>query len=214
MLTDPMPNAIVRSMTIPPQDRPRYLAEHLTELRQAFIRSLICTVIMIVLAFLKSDWLFEALLWPFQKTLAKFPELAHQVQSLQTLTPIEAFMVNMKLASIMGLVLASPFILWQAWGFSAPAMKSKERPALLMVFILGLFFFTGGVCFGYFIIIPLTMEFLMRYNLDYHFLPQWTLQGYFGFVVNFLLVFGCVFGSFGISCFGQYRGSHTGFFSP
>lgn len=62
-----------------------------------------------------------------------------------------------------------------------------------MVFCLGLFFFAGGLVFGYFVIVPLALQFLVQYNLAYHFIPQWTLQGYFSFVVNFLIVFGFLF---------------------
>ncbi len=180
-------------MPDPSSDRPKYLTEHLSELRQGLIKSSVYIVLGMALAFWKSEWLFDVLLKPFRDSLARFPEFSAQVHTLQTLTPIEAFMINMKLAAIVGMVLASPFILWQVWRFVAPALKPHERSGILMVFLLGLFFFLGGLAFGYFIIVPIAMRFLIQYNLDYHFIPQWTLQGYFGFVMNFLLVFGCVF---------------------
>jgi sec-independent protein translocase protein TatC len=180
-------------MPDPPTDRPQYLTEHLGELRQGLLRSSFFVLLGMVLAFWKSDLLFDILLKPFRDSLNHFPEFNAQVHTLQTLTPIEAFMVNMKLAAIVGVVLAAPFILWQIWRFVAPALKSNERGGILMVFLLGLFFFLGGLAFGYFVIVPIAMRFLIRYNLDYHFIPQWTLQGYFGFVMNFLLVFGFVF---------------------
>ncbi len=174
-------------------DRPKYLTDHLTELRQGLIKSLVFVFLGMALAFWKSDILFGVLLKPFRDSLAAFPEFNSQVHTLQTLTPIEAFMINMKLAAIVGVVLASPFILWQIWGVVAPALKPHERGGILMVFLFGLLFFLGGLAFGYFVIVPIAMRFLIQYNLDYHFIPQWTLQGYYGFVVNFLLVFGCVF---------------------
>jgi sec-independent protein translocase protein TatC len=180
-------------MSDPTADRPKYLVEHLGELRQGLLKSSVFVVLGVVVAFWKSELLFDFLLKPFRDALNLFPEFQTQVHTLQTLTPIEAFMVNMKLAAIVGLVLASPFILWQIWKFVAPALKPHEKGGILMVFLLGLFFFLGGLAFGYFAIVPIAMRFLIRYNLDYHFMPQWTLQGYFGFVMNFLLVFGFVF---------------------
>lgn len=180
-------------MPNPATDQPKYLVEHLAELRQRFKRCLVIVIVGMTVAFWKSGWLFEVLLRPFRKIQGQFPEFAAQVHSLQTLTPIEAFMINMKLAAIAGLVLASPFILREIWSFSVPALKANERGAVFMVFCLGLFFFGGGLAFGYFIIIPLALKFLVGYNLDYHFIPQWTLEGYFNFLVNFLLVFGCLF---------------------
>lgn len=174
-------------------DRPKYLAEHLDELRQRLLRCLVVAGLGMVAAFIKSDWLFEALLRPFRQIQAKFPEFAQQVHTLQTLSPIEAFMINMKFAALAGLILASPFFLREAWAFCVPALKPREKGAIFMVFCLGLFFFAGGLAFGYFVIIPLALQFLVQYNLDYHFIPQWTLQGYFSFVVNFLMVFGFLF---------------------
>jgi sec-independent protein translocase protein TatC len=180
-------------MTTNSTDKPRYVTEHLTELRRGLVKSLIAAGIGVIAAFWKSDWLFAALVGPFRAVLSKFPEMSGQVHTLQTLAPIEAFMINMKLATIAGMALASPFILREIWVFASPALKSNERFGLLMVFFLGLFFFSGGVAFGYFLVVPLALQFLVHYNLDYHFLPQWTLQGYFSFVLNFLLIFGLVF---------------------
>jgi sec-independent protein translocase protein TatC len=181
---------------MPPKEnlnRPQYLTDHLTDLRKALVHSLIAVVLGLCAAFLESEFLFGALLRPFKSVLEKFPAIGSQVHSLQTLTPAEAFMVNMKLAAIAGILLASPIILRELWFFVSPALKPNEKNAVLMVFSLGLFFFLGGIAFGYFFIVPISLEFLMRYNLYFNFVPQWTLQGYYGFVVNFLLIFGCVF---------------------
>ncbi|HUO58957.1 MAG TPA: twin-arginine translocase subunit TatC [bacterium] len=180
-------------MPEPFQDRPLYITQHLTELRKGIVHALIATGIGVGLAFWKSDWLFFALLQPFRSALEKFPEMKAQVHTLQTLAPIEAFMINMKLATVAGLALASPFILREIWVFASPALKSNERTGILMVFFLGLFFFGAGLAFGYYLIIPLALQFLIHYNLDYQFIPQWTLQGYFSFLMNFLLIFGLVF---------------------
>ena len=180
-------------MPEPIQDRPKYLTEHLSELRKGLMRSGLFALVGMALAFWRSDLLFVGLLKPFRDVLAKSGSSGVTVHGLQTLEPIEAFMVDMKLAAIVGLLLASPMILWQVWSFVSPALKPNERGAILAVFFLFLFFFFGGLAFGFFIIVPMALDFLIRYNLDYHFIPQWTLQGYFSFVVNFLLVFGLLF---------------------
>jgi sec-independent protein translocase protein TatC len=180
-------------MPEPVLDRPRYLSEHLSDLRRGLMRSLLVVTACLGLAFWRSDWLFEFLLYPYKSALAKFPEVSGQIHTLQTLTPVEAFMINMHLAAVAAIVLASPYILRELWVFASPALKAQERTAILLVFCSGLFFFLGGVAFGYFLVIPMSLEFLIRYNLEYSFAPQWTLQGYYGFVVNFLLIFGCVF---------------------
>ncbi|HVM32992.1 MAG TPA: twin-arginine translocase subunit TatC [bacterium] len=180
-------------MPLSPPDEPLRFSDHLGELRRMMIRLAAACGLGVVAAFLKSDWLFSALLRPFHQVLAKYPEFEAKVQGLQTLAPVEAFMINMKLATVAGLVLASPYALREIWVFAKPALKPSERQALLIVFSLGLFFFLGGVLFGYLVVIPLALQFLMNYNLSFHFIPQWTLEGYFNFVMNFLLVFGLVF---------------------
>lgn len=121
-------------------DRPRYLTEHLKELRTGFFRSLAALIVGTALAIWKSDWIFKALLFPFLSALAHYPAINSQVHTLQTLSPVEAFMINMKLAFAVGVVLASPFIFREIWIFASPALKQKERSAILMVFSFGLFF--------------------------------------------------------------------------
>jgi sec-independent protein translocase protein TatC len=175
------------------RDLPRYLTEHLKELRSGLIRSFIVIAAGTIAAFAMSGWIFKTLLHPFRNVLTCYPEIASQVHSLQTLSPVEVFMVNMKLAFILGVVLVSPFVLREIWIFCVPALKPRERSSILMIFTLGLFFFLAGLAFGYFVIIPLALRYLMWYNLIYHFVPQWTLEAYFGFVANFLLIFGFVF---------------------
>ncbi|HVZ81956.1 MAG TPA: twin-arginine translocase subunit TatC [bacterium] len=180
-------------MSEPVQDRPKYLTEHLSELRRALIRSGFFALAGMALAFWRSDLLFAWLLRPFLQVLSKPSAAVAHVHELQTLNPTEAFMVDMKLAAIAGILLASPFLLVQIWSFVSPALKAHERGAMLTVFILFLAFFFGGLAFGYYLIVPMALDFLIRYNLDFHFIPQWTLQGYFAFVVNFLLIFGFLF---------------------
>ncbi len=180
-------------MTKPSSDKPRYLFDHLLELRQVLFHGLAAITLGVGVAFWKSAFLFQILEGPYQRTLSHFSQSAAPLGPLKTLVPIEAFMINMKLATAAGIVLASPYILRRLWIFVVPALKPTERALILAVLILGLFFFTGGICFSYFLVIPLALEFLLKYNLDYQLIPQWTLQGYFDFTLNFSLVFGILF---------------------
>ncbi len=175
------------------KDQPRYFFDHFLELRRALIHSLVYLTLGVGLAFWKSALLFEILLRPLRTVMEKFPLTSLRVDGLQTLVPVEAFMINMKLATAAGLILSLPFILWEAWNFASPALKAKERGAVLMVFCLGLVFFLAGAAFSYFLVIPLALQFLVHYNLEYHFIPRWTLQGYFNFAVSFTVIFGLVF---------------------
>jgi sec-independent protein translocase protein TatC len=174
-----------------PSDKPRYLFDHLKELRLVLVQGLLAIALGVGLAFVKSNLLFQILEGPFQRALAHFPQA--QMGGLKTLVPIEAFMINMKLATAAGVVLVSPFLLWRLWVFVVPALKPAERTAILAVLTLGLFFFMGGVCFSYFLVVPLALEFLLKYNLDFQLIPQWTLQGYFDFTINFSIIFGVLF---------------------
>lgn len=177
-----------------PSDKPRYLFDHLKELRQVLVQGLVAIALGVGLAFIQSALLFQILEEPFRRVVAHLPPQAQsQMGALRTLVPIEAFMINMKLATAAGVVLVSPFLLWRLWVFVVPALKPSERNAILAVLTLGLFFFMGGVCFSYFLVVPLALEFLLKYNLDFQLIPQWTLQGYFDFTINFSLIFGVLF---------------------
>jgi sec-independent protein translocase protein TatC len=104
----------------------------------------------------------------------------------------EAFFTYMKVAFIAGLILTSPFILYQIWAFVAPGLYQKEKRYVVPFVLGGSLFFTMGVLFGYFVAIPIGFKFLLGYATDF-IKPMPSMKEYLSFSIKFLLAFGLVF---------------------
>ena len=96
-------------------------------------------------------------------------------------------------AMVAGIILAFPVILWEFWQFFKPALKATEaRYAKGAVFAAsGLFFI--GVCFGYFMLAPLSIHFLSSYEIDPSVVNQINVRSYIGTLTSICLATGLVF---------------------
>jgi sec-independent protein translocase protein TatC len=104
----------------------------------------------------------------------------------------EAFFTYMKVAFIAGLILTSPFILYQIWAFVAPGLYQKEKRYAIPFILGGSFFFAMGILFGYFVAMPTVFRFLLGYATDF-IKPMPSMKEYLSFSIKFLLIFGLVF---------------------
>jgi sec-independent protein translocase protein TatC len=91
-----------------------------------------------------------------------------------------------------GLVVASPFLVWQIWLFIAPALLPKEKRYVLPVFPVILFLFAAGAAFGYFLVLPVSLGFLLNFGSEL-ISNQIRLDRAVSFVVNICLACGIVF---------------------
>ena len=92
-----------------------------------------------------------------------------------------------------GFIMAFPYILWQIWKFISPALYEKERKnARLFIFISSLLFFLG-VLFGYFVIIPMSVNFVATFSVSDIVKNQFTLGSYIGMVKTSILAGGLFF---------------------
>lgn len=161
------------------------LTAHLKELRTRLIASFVAIGIGFVLCYIFSQTLFNILAKPLFKILP-------QGGSLIFISVAEAFFTYMKVAFIGGLILASPFVLYQIWAFVAPGLYRHEKRYVLPLLLGGSFFFLLGILFGYFIAIPVGFRFLLGYAADL-IKPMPSMKEYLSFSVKFLLAFGLVF---------------------
>lgn len=92
-----------------------------------------------------------------------------------------------------GLILATPYILWEFWRFFKPALKPKEQQYTTgIVFVTSMLFFCG-VLFGYFILTPLCINFFVNFSLTDNIQNHFALQSYISFVTTLTLASGLVF---------------------
>ncbi len=111
---------------------------------------------------------------------------------LKYLSPTEPFFITLKLAVSVGLVLASPIVIYQVWAFLAPALLPSERRVIVPALYMGLVLFALGVLMSYKIVLPMTLSFSMGFQTES--LEQSIVIGeYLSFVTRLLLAFGGVF---------------------
>ncbi len=161
------------------------LTAHLQELRKRLILSFIAIGAGFVLCYSLADSLFNILAAPLIKIMPTGGSLIFT-------TVAEAFFTYMKVAFIAGLILASPFVLYQIWAFVAPGLYQKEKRYVVPFVLGGSFFFALGILFGYFVAIPIGFKFLLGYATDF-IKPMPSMKEYLSFTIKFLLVFGLVF---------------------
>jgi len=156
--------------------------EHLGELRVRIMRSLFWLLGGLVIAFPFSERIVDWLARPVTKLGYKLVFTA----------PAEAFWVQMKVAMIVGLFIASPGILWQVWAFIAPGLHEHEKKYAAPFVIIGSLMFIAGGAFSLFVVTPYAINFLLSYARE-TLQPMITLENHVGFLLKFTLAFGLVF---------------------
>ena len=158
---------------------------HLEELRSRLIKCSIAVGIGFAISYGFKEILFEILVRPLVKVMAKGDHL------IFTGLP-EAFFTYLKVALLAGLMLASPVILYQFWLFVAPGLYKKERRMLGPIVLLSSFFFIAGALFGYFIVFPWGFKFFLGFATE-SIRPLPSMKEYLSFSAKLLMAFGLVF---------------------
>jgi sec-independent protein translocase protein TatC len=171
-------------MTGTPGEMP--FLDHLEELRFRILRSLAAVVVGCGLG-----------LWAVQRfelvTLLKEPIAPYLTGGKLVVTsPTEPVMIVLKLGMLVGLVLASPVILWQTWAFLAPALYAREKRALVPSLFVGLVLFLTGATLAYEFVVPQALRVLFSFQSE-AIAPFITYDAYFGFVLQVTLALGLSF---------------------
>jgi len=161
------------------------LSSHLQELRKRLILSFIAIGVGFFVCYALKELLFDILAAPLMNMMPKGG-------SLIFISVAEAFFTYMKVAFIAGIILTSPFILYQIWAFVAPGLYQKEKKYVVPFVLGGSLFFILGVLFAYFVAIPVGFRFLLGYATDF-IKPMPSMKEYLSFSIKFLLAFGLVF---------------------
>lgn len=157
--------------------------DHLTELRNRIIWSLIPAGVGLVIALYFTDRIMVFLQRPLARL--KSPPVF--------LTPTEYFWTYMKVAMITGLFIAMPVVLWNVWAFIAPGLHKHERKYAAPFVIIGSLLFLLGGAFALLLVIPLAVQFLVNFGVEKGALPMISIASYTDFIVKFTLAFGLVF---------------------
>lgn len=156
------------------------LFDHLEELRRRIFYALIAVVLGVIGCFIVVKQIVQLLEVPAQGV--KFLQLA----------PGEYFFVSLKVAGYSGLVVASPFVLYQIIQFVLPGLTRRERRLIGPVILGSSFLFVAGLVFAYLALIPAALNFFINYGEDV--VEQlWSIDRYFEFVLLLLFSTGLAF---------------------
>jgi sec-independent protein translocase protein TatC len=158
------------------------LVEHLEELRQ---RIFICLGALVV-GFVATYAVHRHLLHWLNKPLP-----AHVGKPI-TLGVAEPFLTVMKLCLMGSIVLTLPVILWQLWGFLAPAVDGHQERRVRYFVLLAAGLLAAGIVFGYFVALPAAVHYLTNFDKS-AFNIQLRAKDYYSFVTMVLLAMGVVF---------------------
>jgi sec-independent protein translocase protein TatC len=177
---------MARSMPVGPRrarpDDRLSVVEHLDELRRRAIISVLALIVAFAGMYAMHEQLIEVLTWP----------LPRDTQQLITLSPTEPFFTTLKISFWAAVLIALPVWLYQVYAFVIPAIANQSRKVMIAVVtgVAGLF--GVGVAFGYGVVLPVALEFLIGFGGD-TFNTQLRAGEYFGFVTTMLLASGLLF---------------------
>ncbi|KOY87876.1 hypothetical protein AD998_18600 [bacterium 336/3] len=183
--------------------------EHLDELRKHLMRSVIVVVVFMIVAFAFTEFIFEEILFGPAKadfwTYNKMCELGNWLGTkglcvgvdlkLVNFTITGQFMTHLTSSIILGLVMAFPYIVWEVWRFVRPALLDKEIRASKGIIFYIVVLFVIGISFGYFIITPISVNFLATYKITPRINPdnQFDLHSYISMVSWLTLISALMF---------------------
>ncbi len=153
---------------------------HLAELRRRLVRSLIAVIITTIISFVFAKQIFDILIKPAGDVRLIYVELTEMIGTY------------MKVCLAAGLALAMPYIIYQVIMFVAPAFTRREKKYVYLALPWITLMFVGGVVFGYFVLIPPAVKFLVTFGSDIA-TPQIKIGNYISVVTRLLLAIGLVF---------------------
>ena len=161
--------------------------EHLEELR----RRIIYSVLFIIGGFSVVYWFHEQIYNFMQQPIMAALHRHGLDQKLVYLNPTEPFNMYLKVGLIGGIFVASPFILYQVWAFIAPGLYRNERRYVLPFMFSTVFLFVAGGAFGFKIVYPAALDFLVGYGAQFQ--PMVTIGEYTDLFMTIILGLGIVF---------------------
>jgi len=161
--------------------------EHLVELRKRIINSAIAIAIGMMIGVAVSNKVFGFLARPMLAALRN----AHFDDKLVYTNPTGALSMIINLGLYLGLVIASPVVLYQIWLFIAPGLYRHERRAVTAFIFSSLSLFICGIAFGYYISLPYVLKFLIGFQGPFK--PLISINEYFDLILVVLLGLGIIF---------------------
>ncbi len=160
------------------EDKQLGFLDHLEELRGRIIKSLICIIVLSIVAYVFSDKLLDFITRP--------------IPEVYFMSPTEAFSTRIKISLIAGIIISLPVIFYHAWKFITPGLFQREIKLIIPAVLSSTVFFLVGAVFCYWLVLPLSMKFLLGFGTE-KLKPMIQIRDYISFVSYMILAFGAVF---------------------
>ncbi len=183
--------------------------DHLEELRWHLIRSTFAVVVIAVVAFLMRSFIFDTVI--FGPSYMSFPtyeffcDIATSIGldsdfckdelpfTIQSRTMAGQFSAHIWTSIWAGFILGFPYILWEIWRFISPGLYEKERKHSRGFILVASFLFFTGVLFGYYVVAPLSINFLGTYQVSERVINEFDLSSYISTVRAAVIACGIMF---------------------
>lgn len=174
---------------------PQTFWDHLDVLRASLIRMAIVVIGFTVVAFLMKDTLFSIVLAPRSSHFFTYQLLGAEVFTLHLMNTglTEQFMIHVRTALYAGVLLASPYILYELFRFVSPGLYANERRYTVWIVGAAYLMFIIGTFVNYFVVFPMTVHFLGTYQVSPDVANMLTLQSYIDTLLGMSLIMGVVF---------------------
>jgi sec-independent protein translocase protein TatC len=176
-------------------NEPQTFWDHLDVLRASLIRMAIAVVIFGIVAFCMKEALFSIVLAPCSSDFITYRLLGAEAFHIHLMNTglTEQFMIHMRTAIYAGLLVASPYILYEFFRFVSPGLYQNERHYAVWIVGAAYLMFIIGTLINYFVVFPLTVRFLGTYQVSPDVANMLTLQSYIDTLLGMSLVMGVVF---------------------
>ncbi|MBN1924435.1 MAG: twin-arginine translocase subunit TatC [Prolixibacteraceae bacterium] len=195
-------------------DKEMPFLSHLEELRWHIIRALVVSLVFMIAAFISRDFIFNDIIlkprtpdfFSNHYLLVISQRLSDLLNTKKVILAINQsplplvnidmagqFMAHIKISIVAGLIVASPYIVWEIWHFIKPALHSNEKSTARGAVFYISFLFITGILFGYFLIAPLSIHFLSTYIVSQEVTNTIKLASYIGTVTSVTFASGVIF---------------------
>lgn len=161
------------------------LVEHLIELRNRLLTSLVIIGVIFLSLFYFSNDIYQYVSQPLQELL---PENSSMIAT-EVASP---FFVPFKLTLVCSVALAMPALLYQLWGFIAPGLYRREKHVVIPLFISSILLFYTGMAFAYYVVFPLVFAFFTSIGPE-NVTVMTDISRYLDFVLKLFFAFGLAF---------------------
>lgn len=190
------------------QEKEMSFLEHLEELRWHLIRSTLAVLVLALLAFVFKRFIFDVLIFGPSRsdflTYTTFCNLSRSLGmesfcfqempfSIQSRRMAGQFSTHLWTSIYAGIIVGFPYILYEFWRFISPGLKENERKTSRGFIVIASILFFLGVLFGYYLITPLTINFLGNYQVSEQVMNQFDLESYISVVRTSVLASGIIF---------------------